>query len=1326
MKRRIKQLLLVLMLGLFAWVGWGLVWLTSTTDGARWILQAISTHTDVHISARAVQGTLVDNLVLAGVNLRFAEIEVDVDSAELQLSLASIATRKIEVRSSILKGVSIQNHTPRSKEPIVLNWPKVSGIIAWVGVRIARLQVSPISYRRLNDPPLVIADVAISAQWQNGELRLDEFAIASQAGTLTGKVMAGFRQPALQGDLLLSLPQPVAQMDRYSAQVRMVTGDGAEQIAGLIKITGATGPDVLWRLDSTAGMTREVINLRGMTLTQTGVDGRITGDGSLNLSGIDPTLTLNLKGTQLDLGPALDVSTDLSGTLNLTGNLENFRGHFSLVNQGATWRAASFASAFEGNRAGVHVGPITGNLLDGSLQGQLDIHWLEGLDVQGELLASALNPARLDPSWRGVVNLRLGGALAQSSGGSMRSELTATLLQSHLHGQALTGALRFRTADQDFLVDRLKLLGKGFAIEASGQLDRRLAVAADISDLSLLVPGSTGTVHSAGWVRWRDGNLAGNLSGRVSDLMLGDAHIESGDIRARTEGGKGGAMAISASIQNVLLGRMKADALNLKLNGTVGKHTAEVFLRGPRRELQLSLSGAYGQDRWQGTVRHLTGSDKFGSWQLAAPVQVKVDSASLFLSPLALVGAGSERIDLAADLRWKPLSGTARLEWGLNLARVGVWLDDTTISGFSQGRLRAGFPTDNRLNLSGQASAQGSFTWQGQSLKIARSEVHLEAGEQGMAAGFSVHLNDGGEIQGRLDSAAPAHLGLPDEGKVTMDWQGINLSLLRPWLPQSLHLTGTLNGSTQGELAPDNQLRLAGDVHVNQGHALWTDAFGEISSALNQASASWVWQGDSLRGNLELELAENGRVQGNFQVPIPARLPVAADPLGSLQAVLVGKVQENGLLTALFPGVLQESHGDLEARLSLSGSWASPLVGGELQLAKAGAYLPSAGIRIKDVQLAARLDKDAINIETFRAVSGDGRIEGRGRLHLNGWRVASYEGTLSGDRFETIHLPEIQVLSAPNFTFQGTPEKLTVRGELRIPELQVLGTQSRSVVLPNEDVIVLGQVPAPPRASLLALDVQINLVLGDKVQINLDGIDVQLGGALELGFDDINKISSKGEIRVVKGTIKTYNVNLDIVRGRIFYGGGPIDQPTLDFLALRTINEVKAGVTVGGTLQAPLIKLYSEPAMPEVDVLGYIVIGHPISNGEQAGIASKAASMLLSAGQLGELNSQLQNRLGISAGITAESRLTSSTMGYAPIQTNAPGYSPSAQASTEAEAMLTVGKYLAPNFYVSYGKSLSTGSNLVRMRYDLSKRWQVESQSGDESGLDVYYKIELK
>ena len=59
--------------------------------------------------------------------------------------------------------------------------------------------------------------------------------------------------------------------------------------------------------------------------------------------------------------------------------------------------------------------------------------------------------------------------------------------------------------------------------------------------------------------------------------------------------------------------------------------------------------------------------------------------------------------------------------------------------------------------------------------------------------------------------------------------------------------------------------------------------------------------------------------------------------------------------------------------------------------------------------------------------------------------------------------------------------------------------------------------------------------------------------------------------------------------------------------------------------------------------------------------------------------------------------------------------------------MLTVGKFLTPQLYISYGKSLFTGSNLFRLRYDIFKKWQIETQTGsNESGVDLYYKMEFK
>jgi translocation and assembly module TamB len=64
--------------------------------------------------------------------------------------------------------------------------------------------------------------------------------------------------------------------------------------------------------------------------------------------------------------------------------------------------------------------------------------------------------------------------------------------------------------------------------------------------------------------------------------------------------------------------------------------------------------------------------------------------------------------------------------------------------------------------------------------------------------------------------------------------------------------------------------------------------------------------------------------------------------------------------------------------------------------------------------------------------------------------------------------------------------------------------------------------------------------------------------------------------------------------------------------------------------------------------------------------------------------------------------------------------------SGATDTVLTVGKYLTPQIYISYGKSLFTGNNLFLLRYDIFKHWQIETQAGNESGADLFYKLEFK
>ena len=297
----------------------------------------------------------------------------------------------------------------------------------------------------------------------------------------------------------------------------------------------------------------------------------------------------------------------------------------------------------------------------------------------------------------------------------------------------------------------------------------------------------------------------------------------------------------------------------------------------------------------------------------------------------------------------------------------------------------------------------------------------------------------------------------------------------------------------------------------------------------------------------------------------------------------------------------------------------------------------------------------------------------------------------------------MHMLVSPNIRISGTKEKVTVRGDVRVPEFLIYGPPKEAAVKPSEDVVIVGRREKAEPAGQLATDVEVKIVLGERVIVKAEGADAQLKGELIVTAASLDKVIARGEISVVKGKYSAYGVGLDITRGRILFAGGPVDDPSLDILAVKTVNEVKAGVQVTGTVRKPVVKLYSQPAMTDADILSYMVLGHALGtqDKEQTTALMKAAGALLSAGQSTALQDQVKHRLGVDV-----------------IEIEAGG-------GNVSRSLVTVGKYLSSKLYVSYGRALFTGENLFKLRYKFGKRLELESHSGETSGVDLYYTIQF-
>ena len=1325
MKRVIIYGSLLLILGTFAAVWSAGSWLLESPDGVRWLFREISRRTALKVGARSVSGGLGSTLRVEGLILRWPEGEAAAEELRLRCRPLWLSFGHLAIQELTLRGVRIRDDRPASGRPPELVWPRLSGAPAWLNGWVDLLTVAGMEYRRSGEAPLRITRGAATLHWRHAVLTATALELAAPAGRLSGRVTAGFGPPSLSA-LLTALPAtPRSGLSRIDLQTRLCPGRLPGELAGPLSLTAFTGTRRALDLTGELGVLPAAVTLRGMTLTRPGQRGTIRGEGTLLVRAPEPELRLELRAARLDLAAESGTATDLSGTVNAEGTASRFTGRLDLANGGGGWRTARLAGAFSGDRTGMTVTGLEGTLLGGRVRGGLRISWGEGLAVAGALRGDGLDPARVTPDWPGTVNLDLQGSARWRDRTPLRAELSGRLRESRLRGLPLKGEIAAAAADGAVRIDRLFLEGNGFRISAGGDLQQRLDVAATVTDLSGLIPRTRGSLDLAGWVRHAAGRTSGVLSGRGRQLAGDGAGIAAAELTARLGPEPGSPVSLAATLEGVTWDHLRADEASLTIDGTRERHTLAVAFRSAGAEIRGGATGSYGREGWDGTVTTLSGRDRIGPWNLTAPARLALSPARLALSPARLTGAGPERLELAGRLSFAPWHGSLGARWrDLDLGRSGPWLSDLKLAGRSSGTLTLESPAGDRLTLAAHATAAGIITAADRTVTVRQAALDLEADGSGIRSFLDIGTAEGIRVRGRFASSLPARPGVPEQGEFDATWEGVDLALLRGQLPPEVDLRGRFSGKVVGRLLPGERFDLTGSALLAGAAARWRGEGREISLRAEQSNLSWEWRGESLRGTASFLLTGHGEVEGSFALPLPARLGTAPEPQGALRMSLTGRLHEQGLLTALFPGLVRESRGEIRVDLRADGPWQGPRLAGRLELTGAGAFLPSAGVTLQGVELAARLEHGRVTVERFTAGSGGGTLQGNATLDLAGYRLTGYRGRVRGERFQAVRLPELQLLASPELTFEGTPERLVLRGNVRIPELHATGSDRTTAVMPSSDVVVEGGGGETARLPGPALDLRVLVELGERVFVKAAGFDGRLEGAVTLASRNSEPFTGTGEIRVARGRYSAYGVNLDIRRGRALFAGGPVARPTLDILALREIGDVTAGVAVRGTPAAPVVRLYAEPPLPDAEILSYIVLGRKLTDSEEKGdLLVKAASLLTAAGDSLSLQEQLKSRLGID---TLEFSPDRQSSGYRRVEPALLTPSQKSAANTVSESMLQVGKYLTPDLYLSYGWSLFTGSHLVRIRYNLTKQWEIESRTGTaDVGGDIFYRIEF-
>lgn len=426
--------------------------------------------------------------------------------------------------------------------------------------------------------------------------------------------------------------------------------------------------------------------------------------------------------------------------------------------------------------------------------------------------------------------------------------------------------------------------------------------------------------------------------------------------------------------------------------------------------------------------------------------------------------------------------------------------------------------------------------------------------------------------------------------------------------------------------------------------------------------------------------------------------------------------------------------GRAEVRAAIGGTPADPTSQGTLSGDALRLAWVDQAVRLDDGRLEAEL-VDGVLVLTDLSFTGTPRAEPSDRRALANISAARPHEVRATGRIALatltgsigVRAQQLPVLQSRErwMTVSGeggitlTPKRADLYGKLTVDGAYINFASLRSTrALPSDVVVVRAERPGSREAAAPPLEVFVDVrgATGERFYLAGTGLETRLAGDVHLTGRP-SQLRLTGSLRAVDGVFNGYGQRLQINRGIVTFQG-PIDDPALNVLALRTGLPVEVGVDIGGTVQRPIIRLHSNPSMSDAERLNWLVLGRPPSanDGQDRALLSAAASALFSS-QGDSAGANVLRSLGIDD-ITVRPGSDGASM--MPRETVA-GRLRSAGTSASATDFVAIGKRLNEDLYLSFEQALTGAEYFIALNYRLTERLSLITRAGSTNALDLVY-----
>ena len=372
-----------------------------------------------------------------------------------------------------------------------------------------------------------------------------------------------------------------------------------------------------------------------------------------------------------------------------------------------------------------------------------------------------------------------------------------------------------------------------------------------------------------------------------------------------------------------------------------------------------------------------------------------------------------------------------------------------------------------------------------------------------------------------------------------------------------------------------------------------------------------------------------------------------------------------------------QSSGTLVLDVKASGSAASPVIQGQLQIKDVAMTTADAPVGVENLNGTVDITNDHVQLTKLTGNVGGGEVTMGGSISYR--PSLQFNLALQGKSIRLRYPDGLRSLLDANLAFSGTKESSTLSGRVLIDSLSFT---------PDFDLAKFGdQFSTGSSLSQPGFADTIQLAIGVQSQENLNATSSQIsieGAAnLRVGGTAANPVIT-GRTTLTSGELFYRNVRYQLQQGVITFDNPNETHPVMNVSVTTTVEQYNLTLNLRGPLDKLTTSYVSDPPLATADIINLVARGKTT---QESAAASDSTDSMIASQAASELSSSVQKLAGIS------SLQIDPTVG-------GNNQNPSAR--------IAIQQRVTKNLLFTFSTDVSQpGSEIVQGEYQVNKHWSV-------------------